>query len=70
MSLAKNIFETTEVVRDVVKRIMMQAQELLDCERCIVYLVDTEVDESQVSPFSVDLKFCCHNRTVCYQNGQ
>lgn len=52
VSLAKNIFETTEVVRDVVKRIMMQAQELLDCERCTVYLVDTDADENMVYSFT------------------
>ena len=36
---------------------MMQAQELLDCERCFVYLVDTEADENQVSLVFVELEF-------------
>eukprot|EP00794_Sanderia_malayensis_P005382 gene5382-6055_t len=49
LSLARNIFETTEVVADVVKRIMQQAQELLECERCTVYLTEQQADGEEVT---------------------
>lgn len=47
LSLAKNIFEDTECLETVVRRIMTQAQELLECERCTVYIIDRNVEEEE-----------------------
>lgn len=43
MSLAKNIFEDTECLETIVRRIMRQAQDLLQCERCTVYILNKNI---------------------------
>ena len=47
LNLAKNIFEDTECLETVVRRIMTQAQELLECERCTVYIVDRSLEDEE-----------------------
>ena len=59
LNLARNIFEDTECLDTVVRRIMSQAQELLQCERCTVYILDTNINEEEeesVNFFGISLK--------------
>lgn len=47
LSLAKSIFEETSSLDGLINKIMVKAEALLQCEKCRVYLVDTEhADES------------------------
>ena len=43
LNLAKGIFEEQANLDNLVKKIMKESQELLKCERCNVYLVDTSI---------------------------
>ena len=45
--MARNIFEDTEQLDTVVRRIMTQAEEVLPCERCTVYILDREAMASK-----------------------
>nr|XP_042906908.1 cGMP-specific 3',5'-cyclic phosphodiesterase [Parasteatoda tepidariorum] len=49
LSLAKSIFEETSSLDRLINKIMVKAEELLQCEKCRVYLVDTEHDD-QIFP--------------------
>ncbi|XP_054716630.1 cGMP-specific 3',5'-cyclic phosphodiesterase-like isoform X2 [Uloborus diversus] len=42
LSLTKSIFEETICLDQLINKIMVTAEELLQCEKCRVYLVDTE----------------------------
>ena len=44
LQLAKRIFEEQTSLDTVVHNIMSESQELLNCERCSVSLVDTSVE--------------------------
>lgn len=44
LQLAKRIFEEQTSLDKVVHNIMSESQELLNCERCSVSLVDTSVE--------------------------
>ncbi|XP_065649582.1 cGMP-specific 3',5'-cyclic phosphodiesterase isoform X2 [Hydra vulgaris] len=47
LNLAKGIFEDTEHLDVVVRRIMTQVQDMLKCERCTVYIINkTKLEES------------------------
>ena len=48
LSLARSIFEETSSLDRLINKIMIKAQELLQCEKCRVYLVDTERQEVEV----------------------
>lgn len=50
LNLAKSIFEEQTNLERLVSKIMKEAQELLKCERCLVYLRDVPLYEA-VSPF-------------------
>ena len=45
LNLARNIFEDTECLDTVVRRIMTHAQDLLHCQRCTVYIIDKTVTD-------------------------
>ncbi|GIY06970.1 cGMP-specific 3',5'-cyclic phosphodiesterase [Caerostris darwini] len=45
LSLAKSIFEETSSLDRLINKIMVKAEELLQCEKCRVYLVDTEQED-------------------------
>jgi len=48
LNLARNIFEDTECLDTVVRRIMTHAQDLIACQRCTVYITDRiQSDESE-----------------------
>jgi len=48
LNLARNIFEDTECLDTVVRRIMTHAQDLILCQRCTVYIIDkTKSEESE-----------------------
>jgi len=61
LNLAKNIFEDTEHLDTVVRRIMTQAQDLLQCERCTVYLLKQNVpkDDQETIQFSHVFDLAC-----------
>ena len=40
LSLARGIFEEQSDLEKLVQKIMLEAQDLLKCEKCSVYLVD------------------------------
>ncbi|XP_074599710.1 cGMP-specific 3',5'-cyclic phosphodiesterase-like isoform X2 [Brevipalpus obovatus] len=42
LSLARSIFEETSSLESLINKIMMKAQGLLQCEKCRVYLIDTD----------------------------
>ncbi|KFM65357.1 cGMP-specific 3',5'-cyclic phosphodiesterase, partial [Stegodyphus mimosarum] len=48
LSLAKSIFEETSSLDRLINKIMVKAEELLQCEKCRVYLVDTEHDDQLI----------------------
>lgn len=56
--MARNIFEDTECLDTVVRRIMTHAQDLIACQRCTVYITDKiKSDESEdVSLFLIFTK--------------
>ena len=56
--MARNIFEDTECLDTVVRRIMTHAQDLIACQRCTVYITDkVKSDESEdVSLFLIFAK--------------
>ncbi|XP_055949647.1 cGMP-specific 3',5'-cyclic phosphodiesterase-like isoform X3 [Argiope bruennichi] len=45
LSLAKSIFEETSSLDRLINKIMVKVEELLQCEKCRVYLVDTEQED-------------------------
>ncbi|KAG8200040.1 hypothetical protein JTE90_001898 [Oedothorax gibbosus] len=45
LSLAKSIFEETSSLDRLINKIMVKAEELLQCEKCRVYLLDTEEED-------------------------
>ncbi|XP_013378617.1 cGMP-specific 3',5'-cyclic phosphodiesterase isoform X3 [Lingula anatina] len=47
LKLARGIFEEQSSLEKLVQKIMIEAQELLRCERCSVYLIEEEVAEEQ-----------------------
>lgn len=52
LNLAKNIFEDTECLETVVRRIMTQAIDLMCCERCTVYILNRDLSKDDDIHFS------------------
>ncbi|XP_053406737.1 cGMP-specific 3',5'-cyclic phosphodiesterase-like isoform X2 [Mercenaria mercenaria] len=44
LNLARGVFEEQQNLENLVQKIMLDAQELLQCERCSVYLIDDTID--------------------------
>ncbi|KAL4232240.1 hypothetical protein ACF0H5_009814 [Mactra antiquata] len=44
LNLARGVFEEQQNLENLVQKIMLDAQELLQCERCSVYLIDDTLD--------------------------
>ena len=50
LSLAKGIFEEQTNLDHLVQKIMVEAQDLLKCQRCSVYLVDNTLQGVCIFP--------------------
>lgn len=44
LSLARGVFEEQTNLENLIKKIMLDAKDLLKCERCSVYLIDDTMD--------------------------
>ena len=44
LTLAHNIFEESTSLDGLVQKIMLDAQDVLQCDRCCVFLVDEDTD--------------------------
>jgi hypothetical protein len=51
LSLARGIFQEQTSLEKLVQKIMLDAQDLLKCERCSVYLIDDTVEKVSFSFF-------------------
>lgn len=51
LNLARGVFEEQQNLEKLVQKIMLDAQELLQCERCSVYLIDDTMDAVSISCF-------------------
>lgn len=58
LNLAKNIFEDTECLGTVVRRIMTQAVDIMHCERCTVYIINRDISYESDVHFSNVFDLC------------
>ena len=59
LNLARSIFEEQNNLQCLVTRIMTEARDLLKCERCAVFLLDTECCEAVSGPEGNIVSVCC-----------
>ena len=50
LQLARGLFEDTTSLEVVMRKIMVESQELVPCERCTVMLIDQENKEVMILP--------------------
>ena len=66
LSLARGIFEEQQHLDSLVERIMLEAQDMLKCERCSVYLVEDVLEGVRRIVAAVHQQCSARTKPSCY----